>query len=236
MEKRKRVLLKISGEALAGKDEILSHDTLTKFAQAIKKVSEMDVEIAIVVGAGNIWRGKYAKDVGLERCNADYMGMLATVINALALQDVLEANGLETRVQSAIEIKDVCEPYIRRRALRHLEKGRVLIFSGGTGNPFFSTDTTAALRAAEINADLILMAKNGVDGVYDSDPKTNPEAKLLTDVTFMEVISQQLKVMDNTAVTLCMNNNIELVVFNMKDVDNIVRVVRGEKVGTRIRQ
>lgn len=235
MEKPRRVLLKISGEALAGKGEILAHDTLTNFAKAIKKVNEMGVEMAIVVGAGNIWRGKYAKDVGLERCNADYMGMLATVINALALQDVLEANGLVTRVQSAIEIKDVCEPYIRRRALRHLEKGRILIFSGGTGNPFFSTDTTAALRAAEINADLILMAKNGVDGVYDSDPKANPDANLLKEITYMELISKQLQVMDNTAVTLCMNNHIPLVVFNMKDVENIVRVIQGERVGTRIR-
>jgi uridylate kinase len=236
MDKRKRVLLKISGEALAGEGEILSHGTLTSFAKAIKQVNEMGVELAIVVGAGNIWRGKYAADVGLERCNADYMGMLATVINALALQDVLEANGLVTRVQSAIEIKDVCEPYIRRRALRHLEKGRILIFSGGTGNPFFSTDTTAALRAAEINADVILMAKNGVDGVYDSDPKTNANAKLVTDITYMELISKQLQVMDNTAVTLCMNNNIELVVFNMKDVNNIIRVINGENVGTRIRK
>lgn len=234
MSAKKRVLLKISGEALASKNDILAKETLNELALALKEVTTLGVEVAIVVGAGNIWRGKFAREAGFERTNADYMGMLATVINALALQDVLEANGLDTRVQSALEIKDVCEPYIRRRALRHLDKGRILIFAGGTGNPYFSTDTAAALRAAEINANLILMAKNGVEGVYDSDPKKNKEAVLLHKLTYMDLLNKQLEVMDNTAVALCMNNDIDLVVFNMKDMKNIVRVIKDEKVGTLI--
>lgn len=238
MPKYKRVLLKISGEALAAgqNDLILSTDTLHNFAKTVKKVHDLGVEIAIVCGAGNIWRGKIADDVGMERCNADYMGMLATMINALALQDVLEQTGLETRVQSALEIDRVAEPYIRRKAVRHLEKGRVLIFAGGTGNPYFSTDTCAALRAAEINADVILMAKNGVDGVYDSDPRVNKNAKMYEKVSYMEVISKDLKVMDNTAISLCMNTNMNLVVFNMNDMENIIRVINGDNIGTIVRK
>lgn len=238
MAKYKRVLLKISGEALAsGQDElILSNETLKTFALTVKKVHDLGVEVAIVCGAGNIWRGKIASSVGMERCNADYMGMLATMINALALQDVLEQVGLQTRVQSALEVNKVAEPYIRRKAVRHLEKGRVLIFAGGTGNPYFSTDTCAALRAAEINADVILMAKNGVDGVYDSDPRTNKDAKMYSSISYMDVISKNLQVMDNTAISLCMNTNMELVVFNMNDMNNIVRVVNGDNIGTIVRK
>ncbi|MDY4788507.1 MAG: UMP kinase [Bacilli bacterium] len=238
MAKYKRVLLKISGEALAsGQNElILSNETLKAFALTVKKVHDLGVEVAIVCGAGNIWRGKIASSVGMERCNADYMGMLATMINALALQDVLEQVGLQTRVQSALEVNKVAEPYIRRKAVRHLEKGRVLIFAGGTGNPYFSTDTCAALRAAEINADVILMAKNGVDGVYDSDPRTNKDAKMYSSISYMDVISKNLQVMDNTAISLCMNTNMELVVFNMNDMNNIVRVVNGDNIGTIVRK
>lgn len=238
MAKYKRVLLKISGEALAsGQDElILSNETLKTFALTVKKVHDLGVEVAIVCGAGNIWRGKIASSIGMERCNADYMGMLATMINALALQDVLEQVGLQTRVQSALEVNKVAEPYIRRKAVRHLEKGRVLIFAGGTGNPYFSTDTCAALRAAEINADVILMAKNGVDGVYDSDPRTNKDAKMYSSISYMDVISKNLQVMDNTAISLCMNTNMELVVFNMNDMNNIVRVVNGDNIGTIVRK
>ena len=238
MAKYKRVLLKISGEALAsGQNElILSNETLKAFALTVKKVHDLGVEVAIVCGAGNIWRGKIASSVGMERCNADYMGMLATMINALALQDVLEQVGLQTRVQSALEVNKVAEPYIRRKAVRHLEKGRVLIFAGGTGNPYFSTDTCAALRAAEINADVILMAKNGVDGVYDSDPRTNKDAKMYSSISYMDVISNILQVMDNTAISLCMNTNMELVVFNMNDMNNIVRVVNGDNIGTIVRK
>ena len=234
MPKYKRILLKISGEALKAdqKELILSTDTLKEFAKTVKKVHDLGVEIAIVCGAGNIWRGKIADDVGMERCNADYMGMLATMINALALQDVLEQEGILTRVQTALEIDRVAEPYIRRRAVRHLEKGRVLIFAGGTGNPYFSTDTCAALRAAEINADVILMAKNGVDGVYDSDPRVNKDAKMYESISFKDVIAKDLKVMDNTATTLCMNTGMKLVVFNMNDMKNIVRVVNGDNIGT----
>lgn len=238
MAKYKRVLLKISGEALAsGQTElILSNETLKAFALTVKKVHDLGVEVAIVCGAGNIWRGKIASSVGMERCNADYMGMLATMINALALQDVLEQVGLQTRVQSALEVNKVAEPYIRRKAVRHLEKGRVLIFAGGTGNPYFSTDTCAALRAAEINADVILMAKNGVDGVYDSDPRINKDAKMYSSISYMDVISKNLQVMDNTAISLCMNTNMELVVFNMNDMENIVRVVNGDNIGTIVRK
>lgn len=237
MAKYKRVLLKISGEALAsGQDElILSNETLKTFALTVKKVHDLGVEVAIVCGAGNIWRGKIASSVGMERCNADYMGMLATMINALALQDVLEQVGLQTRVQSALEVNKVAEPYIRRKAVRHLEKGRVVIFGGGTGNPYFSTDTTAALRAAEINADVILMAKNGVDGVYSADPKVDPNAKKYSELTQLDLISKNLKVMDSTASSLSMDNNIPLVVFNVNKPGNIKKVVMGENIGTVIK-
>jgi len=238
MAKYKRVLLKISGEFLAGEGtgKLLSAEVLKSFAQAVKRIHDKGTDVAIVVGAGNIFRGREASEVGLERCNADYMGMLGTMINALALQDVLEAQGLDTRVQTALEIDRVAEPYIRRKAISHLGKRRVIIFGGGTGNPFFSTDTTAALRAAEIGADLLMMAKNGVEGVYDKDPRTNKDAHLFKELTYSEILARDLKVMDNTAATLCSNNNIDIIVFNMADMENIERVIDGEKVGTHIRK
>ncbi len=238
MAKYKRVLLKISGEFLAGEGtgKVLSAEILKSFAKAVKAIHDKGTDVAIVVGAGNIFRGREASEVGLERCNADYMGMLGTMINALALQDVLEAQGLDTRVQTALEIDRVAEPYIRRKAISHLGKRRVIIFGGGTGNPFFSTDTTAALRAAEIGADLILMAKNGVEGVYDSDPRTNPNAHLFKELTYNEILTRDLKVMDNTAATLCSNNNIDIIVYNMADMSNIERIIDGEAIGTHIRK
>ena len=238
MAKYKRVLLKISGEFLAGENtgKVLSADVLKNFAKSVKAIHDKGTDVAIVVGAGNIFRGREASEVGLERCNADYMGMLGTMINALALQDVLEAQGLDTRVQTALEIDRVAEPYIRRKAISHLGKRRVIIFGGGTGNPFFSTDTTAALRAAEIGAELILMAKNGVEGVYDSDPRTNPNAHLFKELTYSEILARDLKVMDNTAATLCSNNNIDIIVYNMADMSNIERIIDGEPVGTHIRK
>ena len=238
MAKYKRVLLKISGEFLAGENtgKVLSADVLKNFAKSVKAIHDKGTDVAIVVGAGNIFRGREASEVGLERCNADYMGMLGTMINALALQDVLESIGLDTRVQTALEIDRVAEPYIRRKAISHLGKRRVIIFGGGTGNPFFSTDTTAALRAAEIGAELILMAKNGVEGVYDSDPRTNPNAHLFKELTYSEILARDLKVMDNTAATLCSNNNIDIIVYNMADMSNIERIIDGEAVGTHIRK
>ena len=238
MAKYKRVLLKISGEFLAGENtgKVLSADVLKNFAKSVKAIHDKGTDVAIVVGAGNIFRGREASEVGLERCNADYMGMLGTMINALALQDVLESIGLDTRVQTALEIDRVAEPYIRRKAISHLGKRRVIIFGGGTGNPFFSTDTTAALRAAEIGAELILMAKNGVEGVYDSDPRTNPNAHLFKELTYSEILARDLKVMDNTAATLCSNNNIDIIVYNMADMSNIERIIDGEPVGTHIRK
>ena len=238
MAKYKRVLLKVSGEFLAGEGtgKVLSAEILKSFAKAVKTIHDKGTDVAIVVGAGNIFRGREASEVGLERCNADYMGMLGTMINALALQDVLEAQGLDTRVQTALEINRVAEPYIRRKAISHLGKRRVIIFGGGTGNPFFSTDTTAALRAAEIGADLILMAKNGVEGVYDSDPRVNPNAHLFKELTYNEILARDLKVMDNTAATLCSNNNIDIIVYNMADMTNIERIIDGEPIGTHIRK
>lgn len=238
MAKYKRVLLKVSGEFLAGEGsgKVLSAEILKSFAKAVKTIHDKGTDVAIVVGAGNIFRGREASEVGLERCNADYMGMLGTMINALALQDVLEAQGLDTRVQTALEIDRVAEPYIRRKAISHLGKRRVIIFGGGTGNPFFSTDTTAALRAAEIGADLILMAKNGVEGVYDSDPRINPNAHLFKELTYNEILARDLKVMDNTAATLCSNNNIDIIVYNMADMTNIERIIDGEPIGTHIRK
>lgn len=238
MAKYKRVLLKVSGEFLAGEGtgKVLSAEILKSFAKAVKSIHDKGTDVAIVVGAGNIFRGREASEVGLERCNADYMGMLGTMINALALQDVLEAQGLDTRVQTALEINRVAEPYIRRKAISHLGKRRVIIFGGGTGNPFFSTDTTAALRAAEIGADLILMAKNGVEGVYDSDPRINPNAHLFKELTYNEILARDLKVMDNTAATLCSNNNIDIIVYNMADMTNIERIIDGEPIGTHIRK
>jgi uridylate kinase len=198
----------------------------------IQKVVDRGVEVAVVVGGGNIYRGLAGAAAGMDRATGDYMGMLATVLNALALQDALEKLGAVTRVQSAIQISEVAEPYIRRRAMRHLEKGRVVIFAAGTGNPFFTTDTAAALRALEIHADTILMAKNGVEGVYDSDPRTNPDAKFLPEVTHQDAIQRRLGVMDSTALSLCMDNNLPIHVFNMDDERNIDRIVCGERVGT----
>jgi uridylate kinase len=232
----KRIILKLSGEALAGKKGYgIDYNILKNFAEQIKEVKKYNVEIAMVVGGGNIWRGAQAGKRGMDRATADYMGMLATVINALALQDALESLDVDTRVQSAIEMREVAEPYIRRRAIRHLEKGRVVIFAGGTGNPYFSTDTAAALRAAEIEAEIILLAKGKVDAVYDMDPLLNPEAQKFTELSYIDVINQGLGVMDSTAASLCMDNKINIVVFGLNKSENIKRVVMGEKLGTIVR-
>ncbi len=230
-----RVLLKISGEALTGNNGYgIDPEIIKMIAHEIYDVIyETEVEMAIVVGGGNIFRGIAGSAKGMDRGTADYMGMLATVINAMALQDAIEKLGLETRVQSAIEMRQIAEPYIRRRAIRHLEKGRVVIFAAGTGNPFFTTDTTAALRAAEISADAILMAKN-VDGVYDSDPLINPEAVKLKELAYIDVLNRSLRVMDSTAVSLCMDNDIPLIVFGLKEKGNIKRAVKGEEIGTYV--
>lgn len=228
--KYKRVMLKISGEALAGdKKTGIDQDVLNNISEKIAEALKMGAEIAIVVGGGNFWRGRSGE--GMDRTTADHMGMLATVINALALQDALESKGIETRVQTAIEMRQIAEPYIRRRAVRHLEKKRVVIFACGTGNPFFSTDTAAALRAAEIDAEVILLAKK-VDGVYDSDPVKNPAAKKFDSLEYIEVLNRGLGVMDSTATSLCMDNNIPILVFGLDDPENILRVLRGENIGT----
>lgn len=231
-----RIVLKLSGEAIAGdKGFGINPKVINQMAEELKGVHELGVEIAIVVGGGNIWRGNVGEEMGMERAQADYMGMLATIMNALALQDVLENHDVPTRVQTSVEMRQIAEPYIRRRAIRHLEKGRVVIFAGGTGNPYFTTDTTAALRAAEINADVILMAKNNVDGVYDSDPNLNKEATKYDELTHLDVINKGLKVMDSTASSLSMDNDIPLVVFNLNEPGNIKRVVLGETIGTTVR-
>lgn len=201
----------------------------------VKKIHDMGVQIGIVCGGGNMWRGETGANLGMERAQADYMGMLATIMNGLALQDALENLGVPTRVQTSIEMRQIAEPYIRRKAIRHLEKGRVVIFGGGTGNPYFSTDTTAALRAAEINADVILMAKNGVDGVYSADPKIYPEAVKFDELTQLDIIAKDLKVMDRTASSLSMDNNIPLIVFNVNEAGNIKKVIEGENIGTVIK-
>lgn len=233
--KYKRIVLKISGEALAGDEGTgINPAVIAHLAKEIKDVHELGVEIGIVVGGGNMWRGETGAKLGMERAQADYMGMLATIMNALALQDGLEHLDVPTRVQTSIEMRQVAEPYIRRKAVRHLEKGRVVIFGGGTGNPYFSTDTTAALRAAEIDANVILMAKNGVDGVYSADPKTNPEAVKYSELTQLDVIAKDLKVMDRTASSLSMDTDIPLVVFNVNTPGNIKKVVLGENIGTVI--
>ncbi len=233
--KYKRVLLKLSGEALAGDDNFgINAKTVADIARQIKNAKELGVEIAIVCGGGNIWRGKTGAEMGMERSSADYMGMLATVMNGLAVQNALEQLGVQTRLLSAIEMRQVAEPYIRRRAVRHLEKGRIVIFGAGTGSPYFTTDTTAALRAAEINADVILMAKNGVDGVYSADPKLDPSAIKFAEITYQDVLSKDLKVMDQTAITLCKDNNIDLCVFNMQEDGNIAKACDGQKIGTII--
>ena len=238
MAKYRRVLVKLSGEALAkkGHDEIFDAENLNKVALALKSMTEEGVQIAVVVGGGNIWRGKLAESIGVERSTADYMGMLGTIINALALQSALNQVGVDSRVMSAIEVRQVCEPYIKLRAIRHLEKGRVVIFGGGTGNPYFTTDTTAALRANDIGCDAILMAKNGVDGVYNSDPRTDKDAKFIKEISYKDMLDMNLKVMDRTAISLCMDTNIELRVFNMADVTNFKKVIDGDSLGTTIRK
>ncbi|MGG7143797.1 UMP kinase [Clostridium nigeriense] len=228
----KRVILKVSGEALAGVNGFgFDFDIIKRITLEVKDLVDMGVEVGLVVGGGNIWRGRSGE--GMDRSQADHMGMLATCINALALQDSLEQHGVMTRVQTAIEMKEIAEPFIRRRAVRHLEKGRVVIFAAGTGNPYFSTDTTAALRAAEIEADVILLAKK-VDGVYDKDPYKYPDAKKYDTLTYIEVLEQGLQVMDSTATSLCMDNNIPILVFGLEEPGNIKRAISGEEIGTLV--
>ncbi|MDQ6933423.1 MAG: UMP kinase [Candidatus Eremiobacteraeota bacterium] len=231
--KYQRVLLKVSGEAFSGTESGVDVQTTKLMAEQIAQVRQDGVSIAVVVGGGNIWRGKVHEDAGMDRSTADYMGMLATVINALALQDSLERMNIASRVQTAIEMHQIAEPYIRRRAVRHLEKGRVVIFAAGTGNPYFTTDTTAALRAVEINAQAILKATK-VDGVYSADPKKDPTAKRFTQVDYLEVLQRGLEVMDNTALTLCMDNGLPIIVFDMGVKENIRRVVWGDEIGTYV--
>lgn len=233
--KYKRIVLKLSGESLAGQQGYgIDTKVVEALAGQVKLVREHGIEVAVIVGGGNIWRGLSGSAKGMERATADYMGMLATVMNALALQDALEKIGVDTRVQSAIEMRQVAEPYIRRKAVRHLEKGRVVIFAAGTGNPYFSTDTTAALRAAEIEADVILMAKNNTDGVYDSDPRNNPNAKKFDELEYIEILQRGLAVMDSTATSLCMDNRIPIVVFNVDKYENILKAALGETIGTTV--
>lgn len=232
----KRILLKLSGEALSANGNNFDPDILSELALQIKEIYDENVEIAIVVGGGNFIRGKLAESIGIERVQADYMGMLATVINALAIQSALERVNIPTRVLSAIDMPKVAESFIVRRAIRHLEKGRVIIFGAGTGNPYFSTDTTAALRASEIKADVILMAKNGVDGVYSADPKKDSRAIKYDRLDYMEVIQKGLQVMDTTAISMCMDNNIDLIVFNMNEKGNIKKAVMKEEIGTVIKK
>jgi len=231
--KYKRALLKLSGEALAGEGGFgIGLTALSNIAQQTKQVVDMGVELAIVVGGGNIWRGATAEAMGMDRTTADYSGMLATVINALALQDALEKHGVTTRTQSAIAVQAVAEPYIRRRALRHLEKGRVVLFAGGTGNPYMTTDTAAALRAIEIGVEVLLMAKNNVDGVYDADPLKSPNAKKFERISYIDALKSRLEVMDSTALSLCMDHNLPIIVFDIGAPQSIVRVVAGEAIGT----
>ncbi len=230
-----RVVLKLSGESLAGDQGFgINPVVVEDIAIQIKKIREHNIDCAVVVGGGNIWRGLAGSAKGMDRATADYMGMLATVMNALAVQDALEKIHVASRVQSAIEMRAVAEPYIRRKAIRHMEKGRVVIFAAGTGNPYFSTDTTAALRAAEIEADVILMGKKNTDGVYDSDPNKNPNAKMFDKLEYIEVLQRGLQVMDSTATSLCMDNNIPIVVFNIDPHENLVRAALGEEIGTTI--
>lgn len=231
-----RVLLKMSGEALKGHTEFgIDPQTVLKFAEEIKEAKQMGTQIGIVVGGGNIWRGKTAEALGMDRSQADYMGMLATIMNGLAIQDALEKIGVPTRVMSSISVAEVSEPYIRRRATRHLEKGRVVVFVGGTGSPYFSTDTAAALRAAEINADVILMGKNGVEGVFDKDPRKHTNAVMYDELSHKAVLEQGLEIMDSTAASLCKDNKIDLVVFNMNVPGNIKKAVMGQKIGTTVK-
>lgn len=229
-----RVILKLSGEALAGKNHVgIDMNTVKIIAEKVKVIKELGVEVGVVVGGGNFWRGRDAS--GMERATSDYMGMLGTVMNSLAFQDALESMGVDTRVMTAIEMKEVAEPYIRRRAIRHLEKGRVVIFSAGIGAPYFSTDTTAALRALETNAEVILAAKKGVDGIYDADPKKVKDAKRYSELSYHKILSDQLKVMDSTAISLCMENNIPLIVFGIDEPSTIIDVVEGKNLGTIVK-
>jgi uridylate kinase len=233
--KYRRILLKISGEALAGDQEFgISADVVRFVADEVREVQRLGVQIGMVIGGGNIFRGVVASAQGMDRSSADYMGMLATVMNGLALQEALEKLGVDTRVQTAIEMREVAEPFIRRRALRHIEKGRVVIFVGGTGNPYFTTDTAAALRAMEINADVVFKATK-VDGVYTADPKTDPTAQKFEELSYIEVLSRRLKVMDSTAISLCMDNRFPIVVFNLQEKGRLRRLVLGERVGTLVR-
>ena len=230
----KRVLLKLSGEALSGERKNgIDVETLGKICDKVKEIVELGVEVAIVVGGGNFWRGRRNGEQ-MEKTTADYMGMLATTINALALQDSLESRGVFTRVQTAIEMREIAEPYIKRKAVKHLSKGRVVIFTCGTGSPFFTTDTGAALKAAEIDAEVILLAKT-CDGVYSADPKEDPNAVKFDEITYLDVLNKQLKVMDSTATSLCMDNNIPLIVFGINDPDNIVKIIKGKKIGTLVK-
>ena len=231
--KYKRILLKLSGEALAGENKTgLSPEVLDDITSQVKDLKDLGVEVAIVVGGGNFWRGKYGHN--MEKTTSDYMGMLATTINALALQDALEAKGMFTRVQTAIEMREIAEPYIKRKATKHLEKGRIVIFAAGTGNPFFTTDTCAALRAAEIDAEVILVAKT-IDGVYSADPKVDPNAVKFDEITYLDILNKNLKVLDSTAISLCKDNNIPLIVFAMSEKGNMVKAVKGERVGTFVK-
>lgn len=233
--KYKRILLKLSGESFSGKaDFVIDASVLARVARQIKRVNEMGVEVGIVVGGGNIWRGAEAELDGMDRVTADYAGMLATVINALALQDVLEKEGVITRTQTAIGMQQVAEPFIRRRAVRHLEKGRVVIFAGGTGNPYMTTDTAAALRAIEIEAEVLLMTKNNVDGIYDADPQKHPDAKKYDRLTYMEALDLRLEVMDATAISLCLENELPIIVFDLNAPDSMERAVAGEFIGTMV--
>ena len=230
----KRILLKLSGEALAGENKTgIDADTLGKICDQIKEIKELGVEILIVVGGGNFWRGRYSEEI--ERTTSDYMGMLATSINALAVQSALEARGMDTRVQTAIEMREIAEPYIKRKAMQHLTKGRIVIFACGTGNPFFSTDTTAALRAAETEADVILFAKT-TDGIYSEDPKINPNAKKYEQISYLDIINQNLKVIDSTATSLCMDNKIPFIIFGIDKPEDMVRIVKGDRsIGTIVK-
>ena len=231
--KYKRVLLKLSGEAIGGKEKRgVNEETLGKICDEVKKIVELGVEVAIVVGGGNFWRGRNSNQ--MERTSSDYMGMLATAMNGLALQDYLEARGLNTRLQTAIEMREIAEPFIKRKALKHLKSGRVVIFACGTGNPFFTTDTAAALRSAEIEADVILLAKT-IDGVYSADPKIEPTAVKYDEITYLDILNKDLKVMDSTATSLCRDNHIPLIVFGIDEPENIVKIIKGEKIGTIIK-
>ena len=236
MEPKKRIIIKLSGEALIGEDnKVIDPLRVREIAYEIKEAYDLgNLEIGVIIGGGNIWRGQIASEMGFERSSADYMGMIATIMNALALQNALEELGIETRTMTSLNIPQVAEPYIRRKALSNLEKGRIVIFGGGTGNPYFSTDTTSALRAAEIGAQVILMAKNGTDGVYDKDPRTNKDAKKYTSITHQELLEKKLEVMDSTAAALCKDNGIEIIVFDMNVHGNIRVAASGKKIGTLI--